>query len=186
MAENRINTIYGLEATDDPGRIRYVGKTVGAIKCRLRIHRYDCKRPGYTSPACRWVADALARGADIKAVILQVEASDEDEAAWIAHYRGQGEGLLNAYSGGARGYKLDEAGCKRMSAAVKRVADAGGGGRLNRGSACGKSRLSEEQVHQIRAVYAAGGASFRRLAERYGVSAPSIRLVVKRLSWAHV
>lgn len=186
MAESRTNTIYGLEATDDPGRIRYVGKTVGPIGCRVTRHRYDCKRPGYTSPACLWIADVLARGADIRAVVLQTGAQDEDEAAWIARYRERGNDLLNALSGGVRGVKLNEAGRERLRAAIKRVADAGGGGRLNRGEAGGKSRLKEEQVLQIRAEHAAGGVSMRRLAKRYGVSPPSIRLIVHRISWAHI
>lgn len=186
MADDRTNTIYGLEATDEPGRIRYVGKTIGLIGCRLTRHRYDCKRPGYTSPACLWIADTLARGQDIRAVVLQTEASDEDEAVWIAHYRHKDGGLLNAYSGGASGFTLDAAGRERMSAAMKRVVAAAGGCPFNRGEGGGKSRLKEAQVHEIRSEYAAGGTSFRRLAARFGVSAPSVRAVVKRISWSHV
>ena len=47
------------------------------------------------------------------------------------------------------------------------------------------SRLTADQVHEIRRL-AAGGASKPRLAERYGVSRQTVHAVVNRKTWAHV
>lgn len=53
-------------------------------------------------------------------------------------------------------------------------------GELNR------SKLSTEQVIALRAEHAKGGVTYRDLADRYPVSANTIRLIVLRRKWAHV
>lgn len=55
-----------------------------------------------------------------------------------------------------------------------------------RGEQCGQSRLTENQVREIRWAYAMGGVSAYRLAKTYGVSSRAIRFILARKHWAHV
>lgn len=48
------------------------------------------------------------------------------------------------------------------------------------------AKLNDEQVRAIRAEYAAGGITYRRIGLRYGVSESAIHLVVKGTRWGHV
>lgn len=57
---------------------------------------------------------------------------------------------------------------------------------VKRGSKHGGAKLSEEQVLEIRELYAAGGASKAGLARRFGVSEHQIYLIVNRRNWAHI
>lgn len=54
------------------------------------------------------------------------------------------------------------------------------------GEASNLAKLTEPQVREIRARYAAGGVSHRALAGEYGVSKSAIGLIVLRRTWAHV
>jgi hypothetical protein len=55
-----------------------------------------------------------------------------------------------------------------------------------KGELCGHAKLTEDDVRAIRARYAAGGISMSALGREYGISAPSVCLIVKRKTWAHV
>lgn len=46
--------------------------------------------------------------------------------------------------------------------------------------------LTEENIREIRSLYAAGGISFKKIGDRYGVNATHIYRIVKRQAWAHV
>lgn len=65
------------------------------------------------------------------------------------------------------------------------VADMANRRRAARGERAGGSKLTEAKVREIREL-AAVGWSQRKLAARYGVSAPAIGYIVRRLTWAHV
>lgn len=54
------------------------------------------------------------------------------------------------------------------------------------GTKNGRSVLTEAQVIEIRARYAAGGFSLKRLGAEYGVSGNMISLIVKRVNWTHI
>lgn len=54
-----------------------------------------------------------------------------------------------------------------------------------RGEACGRAKLTEVGVIQIRERYSAG-ASLRQLATQYGVHPGTIGAIVRGHSWAHV
>lgn len=56
----------------------------------------------------------------------------------------------------------------------------------SRGSKHYHSKLTEDQVIAMRAEYAAGGTSHKRLAKKYGVSHGNIAFILSRKSWAHV
>lgn len=53
------------------------------------------------------------------------------------------------------------------------------------GSRHGRAKLTEEQVKEIRALKAKGELQYR-LAERYGVSAFTLSLIVRRKIWKHI
>lgn len=57
---------------------------------------------------------------------------------------------------------------------------------LPRGEESFKAKLKAEQVIEIRRLYAAGGVSQQKLAQRYGVSKPAIRALITRKTWAHL
>ena len=48
------------------------------------------------------------------------------------------------------------------------------------------AKLTDTQVREIRAIYAAGGISQRALAKQYGISNSTIDLVVRRVRWTHI
>lgn len=186
MAESRTNTIYGLEATDDPGRIRYVGKTTKRYLCsRLVGHRYD-SRNGRTSPVSRWIMDVLGRGADISGIVLEVDAPASAEADWIARLRATPCGLLNTRSGGGGGGTFDAEGRKRLSEAGKRSYQTSDRAIACRGEMGGNSRLKEAQVKEIRAAYESGGVTHRSLAARFDVDRTTVGKIISRQLWPHI
>lgn len=55
-----------------------------------------------------------------------------------------------------------------------------------KGSRHGHSRLTEEQIPAIRARYAQGGISLKRLGEEFGVSFGAVQRIVAGKGWTHV
>ncbi len=53
------------------------------------------------------------------------------------------------------------------------------------GESNGRARLTEKSVREIRAL-AASGASYRKMAIRFGISSVQVRNVVQRISWQHL
>jgi hypothetical protein len=58
--------------------------------------------------------------------------------------------------------------------------------RWARGEQNGLARLDADAVRAVRAEYAAGSASMKAIAARYGVHPDTIRSVVRRETWTHV
>lgn len=58
--------------------------------------------------------------------------------------------------------------------------------RLARGEAAGNAKLTNAQVVEIRALYAAGGITYRQLAVQFGVTFPLIGFIIRRKAWKHV
>lgn len=48
------------------------------------------------------------------------------------------------------------------------------------------AKLTEWQVRNLRAWYAAGGLTFKQLADQFGVSETAARLIVRQQRWRHV
>ncbi len=57
---------------------------------------------------------------------------------------------------------------------------------LVRGSSNGNSKLSEDEVKSIRAIYKIGNITYRRLAKRYDVEKTTICKIINRKLWAHL
>lgn len=60
------------------------------------------------------------------------------------------------------------------------------GARPPKGSRHGHAKLSEDHAVEIRALYAVGDTTQRKLAVRFGVSQRTIAKVVTRTGWTHV
>lgn len=58
--------------------------------------------------------------------------------------------------------------------------------RRPRGEACHTARLTEDQVREIRHLYAAGGVKQSELALSFGIAQANISSIVRRQSWRHV
>lgn len=58
--------------------------------------------------------------------------------------------------------------------------------RLARGDEHGCAKLTTDKVIAIRACYAAGGISHRRLAAQFGMSRPAISEIIRRKTWRHL
>jgi hypothetical protein len=55
-----------------------------------------------------------------------------------------------------------------------------------KGELSGHAKITADDVTAIRARYAAGGISMKALGREFGVSAPSVCLIVQRKTWTHV
>jgi len=69
--------------------------------------------------------------------------------------------------------------------ACENAADKRRHGRQPVGESCGRSKLTERQVFDIRRRHAAGGVTFAALAREHSVSEFAISAIVKRKTWKH-
>lgn len=61
-----------------------------------------------------------------------------------------------------------------------------GRGIIPKGEKQGLSKLTEQQVLEIREKYAKGNITQKKLAEEYGVTEPCIRYIINRHTWKHI
>ncbi len=66
------------------------------------------------------------------------------------------------------------------------MSDARRHGTMARGETCGHNKLTDCQVRYARDHYQFGVTSYQDLADRFGVHLETVRLAVKRRTWAHV
>lgn len=59
-------------------------------------------------------------------------------------------------------------------------------GRSTLGSRNKMSKLTEDSVRRIRAMYAAGGMTYQLLADEFGVGAAAILKIIRRQRWKHI
>lgn len=59
-------------------------------------------------------------------------------------------------------------------------------GTVPQGEHCGSSKLTEEAVKSIRAEYATGNTSCKKLGQKYGASQSTIHNIVRRSTWKHI
>ena len=64
--------------------------------------------------------------------------------------------------------------------------DQGQKGRTLRGSQSGLSKLSEDQVREIRSLYVKGSVGYRTLSRQFGVEETAIRKIVNNKTWVHL
>lgn len=117
----RTCTIYGLSASDDLGRIRYIGQTTARLSARLKNHLYDACTHVRVSPVNVWIREVVARGASIGAATLESDADlDIAETWWIDRFKDSGV-LLNEKGGGLRGKNSDATKMRMRAAQAIRV-----------------------------------------------------------------
>ena len=58
--------------------------------------------------------------------------------------------------------------------------------RQAKGEGNGQAILTNEIVAEIRQSYADGGSSYQQLADKYGVSKPTVADIIKNRSWSHL
>jgi hypothetical protein len=58
--------------------------------------------------------------------------------------------------------------------------------RVHRGETCWQARFTEEDIRQIRRMYAEGHVMQIQLARQWGCAKETIRKIVTRLSWRHI
>ena len=74
----------------------------------------------------------------------------------------------------------------RYATPAENQADRIAHGTSNRGERHGAAKLTDQDVLEIRKLYAAGGVILRALSERFGVSVASIGYIVNRQTWKHL
>ena len=74
----------------------------------------------------------------------------------------------------------------RIGTNKENTQDAVDAGRIAHGVRHGCARLTEAQVIEIRAAYAAGGVTQKALAKRFGVTDGAISHIVHRRQWRHL
>ena len=69
---------------------------------------------------------------------------------------------------------------------VDNARDAVDNGRIHRGSLIGQSKLTADDVREIRRLRHVVGKTYRSIAQRYSVTPRTIRLIANRETWDHI
>lgn len=107
MDSKRSCVIYGLAASSNPDRVRYIGQTTLALDLRLRLHINQARYNNRTAVQ-KWINRHVADGDSILMITLMADAAHNwDEQRFIAEYLAAGIELLNHTEGGGGvyGYK---------------------------------------------------------------------------------
>ena len=173
--------IYALYNVSDPERVRYVGQTRRSAAFRFQAHlRAD--RPSL--PVSRWVLkhgrDAI--GMRVLEPVDSIEALNEAEIHWIAHYRQLGQADLNLTSGG------DGSGGKRIMTPEHRrnLSLATKGRSKSVGDDNPACKLNSTTVAELWARGLAEKISYNEEADRFSVSVDAIRNIFMGKSWNSV
>lgn len=155
------NVVYAFATVDNPYSIRYVGQT---RNFKRRMSQYRRVHKARTAVEL-WVR--YHGWGNIIVHILEVcpNISDLDsrEAHWIEFYQT---------------YRRDN----RLGLNCTM----GGSARLNDKAYTGSSKLSEEEVQNIREEYHSSRVGTRELADKYGVSKTTIAELLSRRSWKNL
>lgn len=74
----------------------------------------------------------------------------------------------------------------RWGTSKENTADSIRHGTHPRGERDGNSKLTADDVREIRRLYAAGGIGYCRLAARFGIARSNVAFIVRRQTWAHI
>ncbi len=179
--------IYGLEYD---GVIFYIGKT-NDLKTRLCKHKSSAKLQRTYKE--NYINKLIIENKDFKIKIIEtVENSKEDEREiyWISYYKSIGHKLCNSTSGGEGGdywtgrKHSEETKEKLRQIAYKKISE-GNGIKTYLGSKNGRSKLTEENVIELRKLREEG-LSYGQLSIKYNVSKATIGDIIKRKKWKHI
>jgi hypothetical protein len=98
MNVERTASVYALR---ENGFVRYVGKTIKSLECRLGEHLTQA-RNGFFSHKCNWIRSMFAQGLSPTITILEKVKGDgcAAERKWIAYFKSYGIELTNLTDGG--------------------------------------------------------------------------------------
>lgn len=104
--------------------------------------------------------------------------------AWVLTYGPIPKGLLVCHH-------CDNKGCCNpyhlfLGTSADNTADSGRKGRMAHGEANARSKLVEDEVLDIRELYATGDCTLRELADEFGVSTMTVQRIVKQETWKHL
>lgn len=142
----------------------------------------------------------------------KVKKLDGEDACWVwtKCHNGVGYGMIGAngkeflahrlsfeeeYGKIPDGYfichKCDNPACVRPTHLFagthsENMADMKKKGRGNIGELNARSKLTKEKVLKIRAEYALGNITYKKLAQKFGVTLEAIYAVIKRRNWKHI
>lgn len=146
--------IYALYDPREPDEVRYIGKTVGSLRSRLRGHLKAAKLDVGRNHRLRWIRKLLVEGIQPQIRLLeQVDDADWQEAEMrlIKAYRDAGHPLTNTTEGGqgVRAGSLSEEHKEKLRMALRGRQKPPGHGEKIRQAHKGRP-LSEEHKERIR------------------------------------
>lgn len=187
--------IYCLTDKRFPGLVKYVGLTRLGGKRRFSDHLRTA-RNGKGSPVYQWMRAVGPENVEIH-ILESLENSSllpEREIYWIAKYKSMGHNLTNANDGGSATAMFPETkakisasktGKKRTPEQSARMREIFSDGR-RKGSLHARSKLTEDQVREIRRLAQVPGNTKNSLAKLFNVSPASIMDIKHRRSWSHI
>ncbi len=179
--------IYTLEHNNT---LFYVGKTI-SLSTRLNKHKKECilKRTHKEKK----INKILSNGEDITISIIDiVNKGEEDywEKFWISQIKSWGFKLYNGTNGGEGGdcwsgkKHSEETKAKLREIMYKRIKE-GNGIQKCPGEKNGKSKLTEDQVRELRSLRESG-YSYGKLVKKYGIAKQTVANIVNRRRWKHI
>jgi hypothetical protein len=202
--------IYALYDVRTPGVVRYVGQTREGAEKRFGNHRAQARR-GTKSYVYNWMRNVGIENVQYKILeeLLDATALDDREIYWIEFYRFTGHPLTNVGSGGSAVWT----GSKRPAQSLRmrgesnpmwgqdrretmRLARSMRGpltpetraiwSEQRRGEGNSRARLKEDDVREIRRLFATGEYSKSAIARMYGITVQSIWALLTGKTWKHV
>lgn len=185
--ENLLIYIYSLSYN---GIIFYIGKTKN-LKQRLSKHKSTSLIRENKSLKEEFIFNLLSEGKEINISIIETVDIDENEREifWINYYKSEGIKLYNSTIGGDGGNcwdgkkHSDETKIKLKEISHNRVKN-----HLTPlpGSKNGRSKLSEDNVIEIRKLREELGLSYKELSIKFGISKTIIGYIILRKRWKHI
>lgn len=176
--------VYILFLSDDPEKIRYVGRSKhNSHEARLKTHISNA-RNGDKSHVCNWIRKSIKNNSMVVGMTLETNLSWDKSAIrevyYIKKYKKEGNSLTNMSRGGEGrgiGYKLSNEARKRIGVHTKSSMKSQHENYRNNGLVWGKDlgpkqRISDEVRKRIKDDRA-GGLSLRAIAQ--GLDAEDIK-----------
>jgi len=109
MDEIKLTKIYALSSSEFPNMYRYIGKTNGTLKNRLKQHMSEAFRAksDVKTYKINWLKSERAKNNSIIITLIDEVAKDnweEAEKYYIKYFKSRGARLTNSTEGGQPGY----------------------------------------------------------------------------------
>lgn len=182
---------YYIYTLDYNGYPFYIGKTIN-IKDRFRKHKSESK-------LCRtykekYINKILMNNENIEISILdEVEFDNVDfwEIYWISQFKQWNIKLCNLTDGGEGGDNWSNKNhSDKTKEKLRRIRKDyiinNGNYKPSIGSDNGRSKLTDDQVIEMRNLRFNDNISYNKLANKYNISKPTVINIIKRKTWKHI